>query len=81
LTPSAQVQERSCAIPGRCSSTALCEAYATGKPTQIVFVLEAKSAEEAASYLGRLPMIDAGIMTFRLIELRPFANWSLLFAS
>lgn len=56
------------------------EACATDKPTQIVFVLEANSVEEAASHLGRLPMIEAGIITFRVIELRPFANWSLLFA-
>lgn len=56
------------------------EAYATAKPTQIVFVLEVTGADEAASHLGRLPMIEAGIITFQLIELRPFANWSFLFA-
>jgi hypothetical protein len=57
------------------------EAYATEQPTRIVFVLETNSADEAASHLGRLPMIEAGIITFQLIELRPFANWSLLFAN
>jgi hypothetical protein len=56
------------------------EAYATEKPTRIVFVLEADGMDDAASHLGRLPMIEAGMITFRLIELRPFANWSLLFA-
>lgn len=55
------------------------EAYATEKPTRIVFVLEAASAQQAAALLGRLPMIKAGLITFQLIELRPFANWSLLF--
>jgi hypothetical protein len=55
------------------------EAYATEKPTRIVFVLEARSAEQVAVQLGRLPMIEAGLITFKLIELRPFANWSLLF--
>jgi hypothetical protein len=55
------------------------EAFATEKPTRIVFVLEVDGAEAAASQLGRLPMIEAGLITFQLIELRPFANWSLLF--
>ncbi len=55
------------------------EAYATEQPTRIVFVLEAIRAGKAVSHLAQLPMIKAGLMTFQLLESRPFANWSRLF--
>jgi hypothetical protein len=56
------------------------EAYATDAPTRVVFVLEAADAASAATDLGNLPLIRAGLLAYELIELRPFANWSLLFA-
>jgi hypothetical protein len=59
---------------------ALREAYATESPTRVVFILEAADAASAATDLGNLPLIRAGLLTYELIELRPFANWSLLFA-
>jgi hypothetical protein len=59
---------------------ALREAYATDSPTRVVFVLESADAASAAADLGKLPLIRAGLLAHELIELRPFANWSLLFA-
>lgn len=59
---------------------AIREAYATDAPTRVVFVLEAADAAGAAADLNNLPLIRAGLLAYELIELRPFANWSLLFA-
>ncbi len=56
------------------------EAYATETPTRVVFVLETASEAEAAAHLDALPLIKAGLLAYSLNELRPFANWSLLFA-
>ena len=55
------------------------EAYATATPTRVVFVLEAASFDDARGQLARMPLVIAGLMHIELIELRPFANWSLLF--
>jgi hypothetical protein len=62
------------------SSGVLREAYATGAPTRVVFVLEAESVAEADAHLRQLPMVAQGLMQVELIELRPFVNWSMLFA-
>jgi hypothetical protein len=59
---------------------ALREAYATEAATRVVFVLEAFDAEDARRILGALPLIADGTFRVDLIELRPFRNWSLLFA-
>ena len=56
------------------------EAYATTTPTRVVFVLEAESRSEADEKLRALPLIAAGLVRVELTELRPFVNWSLLFA-
>ena len=56
------------------------EAYATEKPTRVVFVLESESAAEAERLLRKLPLVARGLMEAQFIELRPFANWSMLFA-
>ena len=56
------------------------EAYATATPTRVVFVLEAASGAEAAATLGKLPLVAAGLLRVEAVELRPFANWSMLFA-
>ncbi len=59
---------------------ALREAYATQTPSRVVFVLESASLAEAAARLQAFPLIRAGLLTFQTMELRPFVNWSLLFA-
>lgn len=56
------------------------EAYATEAPTRVVFVLEAGDRTQAEAQLRRLPLIASGSFSFALIELRPFVNWSRLFA-
>ena len=63
------------------ASGILREAYATASPTRVVFVLEADSAAEAHAHLAPLPLVAAGLMHIELVELRPFVNWSVLFAS
>ena len=55
------------------------EVYATAVPTRVVFVLEAPGVDDARAQLARLPLVSAGLMQIELIELKPFANWSLLF--
>jgi hypothetical protein len=64
----------------RFCADSLREAYATEKPTRVVFVLEASDAGSAIADLDKLPLIEAGFLRHEVIELRPFANWSLLFA-
>jgi hypothetical protein len=56
------------------------EAYATGAPTRVVFVLEAESSTAADTQLRKLPLVAQGRMLVELVELRPFVNWSMLFA-
>ncbi len=62
------------------ASDVLREAYATSTPTRVVFVLEAADAARATEHLRTLPLVAAGLFRVELVELRPFANWSLLFA-
>jgi hypothetical protein len=56
------------------------EAYATSTPTRVVFVLEAEGAAAAEGHLRGLPLVAEGLLRVELIELRPFVNWSALFA-
>jgi hypothetical protein len=65
----------------RFSEGAIRELYATDTPTRVVFVLEASDAPAAAAVLDELPLIAAGLLCYELTELRPFTNWSLLFAA
>jgi hypothetical protein len=65
---------------GLFSSGVLREAYATAAPTRVVFVLEAESTAEANAHLQKLPLVASGAMRIELVELRPFVNWSMLFA-
>jgi hypothetical protein len=62
------------------TSGVLREAYATASPTRVVFVLEAEGAAAAEAHLRPLPMVAAGLMRIEYVELRPFVNWSALFA-
>jgi hypothetical protein len=57
------------------------EAYATAAPSRVVFVLEASSAVEAERQMAGMPLVVAGLLKIEFIELRPFANWSLLFGA
>lgn len=56
------------------------ETYATATPTRVVFVLEAESADAARAHLAKLPLVAGGLLHVELVELRPFTNWSMLFA-
>ncbi len=56
------------------------EAYSTAAPTRVVFILEVDDAQEAQRHFARMPLITAGLMQLELVELRPFTNWSMLFA-
>ncbi len=57
------------------------EVYATESATKVVFVLEANDQAAARALLQTLPLIASGAMTAELTELRPFVNWSRLFAT
>jgi len=57
------------------------EAYATDVPTRVVFVLEAQDMPHAEEGLRGLPLVASGLMRASLVELRPFTNWSALFAT
>ena len=61
------------------TSGVLREAYATSSPSRVVFVLEADTATAAGEHLARLPLVASGAIRFELVELRPFANWAILF--
>jgi hypothetical protein len=56
------------------------EAYQTETPTRVVFILEAADMTDAEEQLEGLPLVAKGAMRVGLIELRPFTNWSRLFA-
>jgi hypothetical protein len=56
------------------------EAYATPAPTRVVFVFEGPDAPAIGTGLGRLPLVAKGLVRVELVELRPFVNWSALFA-
>jgi hypothetical protein len=62
------------------ASGVLREAYATEVPSRVVFVIEADNAEAAERHLAPLPLVAAGTLQMEFVELRPFANWSMLFA-
>jgi hypothetical protein len=62
------------------ASGALREVYATEDPKRVVFVLEADDAASANRILARLPLVAAAIFDLEFVELRPFVNWSMLFA-
>lgn len=62
------------------ASDVLREVYATPIATRVVFVLECESQAVAERHLAQLPLVAAGLFRIELIELRPFVNWSKLFA-
>jgi hypothetical protein len=62
------------------ASGVLREVYATENPTRVVFVMEADDAAAAKRQLAALPLVAAGMFEVQCLELRPFVNWSMLFA-
>jgi hypothetical protein len=87
VAPGADMAELRKVLPGEIkgswglfASGVLREAYATASPTRVVFVLEADSAAAAEAHLRPLPMVAAGLVKIEYVELRPFVNWSALFA-
>jgi hypothetical protein len=62
------------------ASGVLREAYATEDPKRVVFVMEADDAAAAKRQLAPLPLVAAGMFKLECLELRPFVNWSMLFA-
>jgi hypothetical protein len=62
------------------ASGALREVYATEDPKRVVFVMEAEDAAAARRQLAPLPLVAAGMFNVDCLELRPFVNWSMLFA-
>lgn len=62
------------------ASDVLREAYATASPSRVVFVLEAASADDARARLEEMPLVRAKLLSIEIVELRPFANWAMLFS-
>jgi len=62
------------------ASGVLREVYATEDPKRVVFVMEANDAAAAKRQLDPLPLVAAGMFKIEYLELRPFVNWSMLFA-
>lgn len=62
------------------ASGVLREVYATPVASRVVFVLECENQAAAEQHLRQLPMIASGLFRMEFIELRPFVNWSRLFA-
>jgi len=62
------------------ASGVLREAYATDASSRVVFVIEVDDFAAAERHLARLPLIAAGLFQVEFMELRPFVNWSMLFA-
>jgi hypothetical protein len=62
------------------ASGVLREAYATATPTRVVFVPKVENVAHAEEHLRKLPLVAAGHFNLELVELRPFVNWSMLFA-
>ncbi|HEY0801365.1 MAG TPA: hypothetical protein VGD54_11015 [Steroidobacteraceae bacterium] len=87
LAPGVQLETVRAQLEGeiKCSwglyaSGALREVYATAIATRVVFVLESENQSAAEKNLRLLPLVAAGLFKIELIELRPFVNWSRLFA-
>lgn len=56
------------------------EMYSPGGPGSVL-VLEAVSKQDASVTLAGLPLVQAGVIEFEVIELHPFAALGLLFAA
>jgi hypothetical protein len=54
------------------------EVYMAADNSKAVLVLECPSADEAQKALGELPLVKAGLLTFDVTVLVPFAGWGTL---
>lgn len=55
------------------------EIYHRADKSGVVIILEAEDLEHAESFVKSLPLDEAGFLTTKVIELRPFELWSVLF--
>jgi muconolactone delta-isomerase len=62
------------------ASGVLREVYATEDAKRVVFIVASADIDAARQVLAPLPMIAAGMFHMEFVELRPFVNWSMLFA-
>jgi hypothetical protein len=56
------------------------ELYFRADRSEAVLVLECASLDEARAALGSLPLVQAGLIDFELIPLRPYPGFARLFA-
>jgi muconolactone delta-isomerase len=56
------------------------EIYFRDDRPQAIIVLEADSVQEAQDILARLPLVQAGLIEFEVIGLRPYPGFDRLFA-
>jgi len=56
------------------------ELYFRADRSEAVLVLECASLDEARAALGSLPLVQAGLIRFELVPLRPYPGFSRLFA-
>ncbi len=66
---------------GLFSENIIREAYATDDPARVIFILEVDTLAAAERRLSALPLVANGSFTVQLSELRPFANWQMLFSA
>ena len=57
------------------------EIYFRDDRPQAVIMLEAPSIDAARDILSRLPLVQAGLIEFEVIGLRPYPGYARLFAS
>jgi hypothetical protein len=55
------------------------ELYFRADRTEAVLLMECSSLEEAQEALDSLPLVEAGLITFEVIPLRPYPGFSRLF--
>jgi hypothetical protein len=55
------------------------EMYFRGDKPTAVLILECSDEEEASALLGTLPLVEAGLIAFDVIPLRPYPGFARLF--
>ena len=61
-------------------SGVLREAYFSAGEHEAVVVLERTGAEEARTHLAALPLVEAGLIDFKIVPLVPYPGFARLFA-
>lgn len=61
-------------------SGVLRELYFNAEKDQAVLILECENADEARSHLAGLPLVQAGLIDFEVIPLKPYPGFERLFA-